>query len=121
MHGQGSYVFKKTNDIYSGSWSNDKRHGDGQYQFGADGSIFVGRWENGQLNNGVWELKGTGKYTGSFTLGRPVGEGRFEFNTGINQDGEYVIVKNPDDEEPAEGEPPKAPNVAWKGRSIVNF
>jgi hypothetical protein len=121
MDGEGSYIYKKTNDIYSGYFVNDKKEGEGRYQFGADGSIFVGKWENGQINSGVWELKGTGKYTGSFQIGRPLGEGRFEFNNGIAQDGEYVVVKNPDDEEPQEGEAPKAPNVAWKGRPIVSF
>lgn len=121
MHGEGSYTYKKTGDIYSGSWANNVKNGEGRYEFGADQSIFIGVWENGQITTGTWELKGAGRYDGGFKLGRPLGAGRFEFVNGIAQEGEYVAMKGEEDEEPQEGEPEKPPNVTWKGQSIVSF
>jgi hypothetical protein len=123
MSGEGTYWYKKSNDIYSGAWANNKKNGEGRYEFGADSSILVGNWTNGQIDKGTWELKGTGKYDGEFKLGRPIGEGRFEFLNGITQEGEYVVVKAEGEEEeaaPEEGEA-VAPNVSWKGQPIVSF
>ena len=49
-------------------------------------------------------------------MGRPLGVGKFEFNNGYTQNGEFVEVKNPDDEG---GDEAKAPNVAWKGTPMI--
>jgi hypothetical protein len=54
-------------------------------------------------------------------MGRPIGSGTFSFPSGLSQTGSYIIKKLPDEEEPAEGEPEKAPNVVWKGNNIVTF
>ena len=122
MQGEGTYTYKKTKDIYSGTWLNGKKHGNGRYEFGADQSMFVGVWENGQITTGNWELKGAGEYTGEFKLGRPFGAGKFDFTSGLSQTGSYVEEKRgEDEEEPAEGDAPLPPNVAWKGDSIVAF
>ena len=50
-------------------------------------------------------------------MGRPLGTGKFEFNNGYTQHGEFVEVKNPDDEDA--GDEAKAPNVAWNGNPMV--
>jgi hypothetical protein len=121
MHGEGSYIYKKSGDIYSGSFENNKKQGAGRYEFQADSSILNGSWEAGQITTGSWEWKESGRFDGSFKLGRPFGPGRFEFVNGIVHNGEYIAQKGPDDEEPAEGEAPKPPNVTWKGQSIVSF
>jgi hypothetical protein len=121
MEGAGTYTYKKTNDIYSGDWLNNKKHGQGRYEFGADYSVFNGTWENGQITSGSWDYQSGGQFVGNFKLGRPFGEGRFNFPSGLSQTGSYVVQKLPDEEEPAEGEPEKPPNVAWKGNSIVSF
>jgi len=71
--------------------------------------------------NGSWEFQRAGKYEGEFKLGRPLGNGTFSFPSGLSQSGSFVVKKLPDEEEPAEGEPEKAPNVAWKGNSIITF
>ena len=122
MSGEGSYTYKKTADIYSGTWANNKKEGEGRYEFGSDQSIFVGVWVNGEMNSGTWELQGAGKFEGKFKVGRPFGEGKFSLDSGISQEGEYVQVKvEGEDDEPAEGAAPKPPNVVWKGQSIVSF
>lgn len=62
-------------------------------------------------------------YEGEFKLGRPFGEGKFLFESGLTQTGAYVEQKGAEGEEEAavEGEPPKPPNVTWRGNSIVSF
>lgn len=121
IHGEGSYTYKKSGDIYSGSWSNGKKCGQGRYEYAADSSQLVGEWVDGDIVSGSWELKGSSVYTGKFKLGRPIGEGSFAFVSGLTQTGTFEEIKVPGEEEPAEGEPPKAPNVAWKGNSVVAF
>lgn len=120
MHGEGSYTYKKTGDIYSGSWANNKKNGVGRYEFAADSSILNGTWVDGEMVQGSWEWKDAGKYDGAFKLGRPLGTGKFDFASGIVQHGEFVVKKAGDEEEGGgeEGEA-KAPNVVWKGNSIV--
>jgi hypothetical protein len=122
MHGEGSYTYKKTGDIYSGSWDGNKKQGKGRYECAADSSVLCGTWVDGQITEGSWEWKDAGKYDGTFKLGRPIGAGRFEFVNGIVHSGEYVVQKaaEGEEEEPAEGEAPRPPNVAWKGQSIVS-
>lgn len=120
MHGEGSYTYKKTGDIYSGSWSGNKKNGRGRYECASDSSVLSGAWVDGNITEGSWEWKDAGKYDGTFKLGRPVGVGRFEFVNGIVHNGEYVQKKVADEEEPAEGDAPRPPNVTWKGQSIVS-
>ena len=122
MHGEGSYTYKKTGDIYSGSWVENLKHGEGRYEFGSDSSILVGTWERGQITIGVWELKQYANYVGEFKLGRPYGPGKFVFENGIVQEGSYVEEKGEEDEpEPEDGEEPIPPRVAWRGLQIVSF
>ena len=121
MQGEGTYTYKKTGDIFVGSWFAGKKHGKGSYYFGADSSQMTGTWENGQILAGSWTLKDCSVYTGEFKLGRPYGAGKFDFAGGLSQSGAYEEFKTEDEEEPAEGDPPKPPNVAWKGTSIVSF
>ena len=123
MHGEGTYTYKKSGDIYSGSWQNGLKHGQGTYQFGKDMSYFVGTWESGQITTGKWVLEGAAVYEGVFKLGRPVGEGKFTFTSGLEQTGSFDEQKpaEGEEEELAEGEGPRPPNVAWNGKSIVSF
>ena len=116
MQGEGSYTYKKNNDSFVGSWFAGKKHGQGTYYFGADSSQMTGTWENGQILDGSWTLQNCAVYTGEFKLGRPYGNGKFDFASGLSQSGAYEEFKVEDEEEPAEGDPPKPPNVEWKGK-----
>ncbi len=124
MQGEGTYSYKKSGDIYSGAWRLGKKHGQGRYEYGADSSMLVGTWESGTITTGAWELKGAGVYDGNFKLGRPYGPGKFSFTSGLTQTGVFEEKKPAaeEEEEPVgEGEPPRPPNVAWKGASIVSM
>lgn len=85
--------------------------------------MLVGTWDSGNILHGAWELKGAAVYNGEFKMGRPYGAGKFSFASGLSQTGNFVEVKKTGDEEeePVEGDGPKAPNVAWKGVSIVSL
>lgn len=52
-------------------------------------------------------------YTGRFNGGRPKGEGKFVFPSGISQQGFYeaVVAEDADEEEP--------PALLWRGQSVV--
>lgn len=124
MQGEGTYQYKKSQDIYSGSFFNDLKHGKGRYEFGSDSSMLVGTWENGMIITGQWVLQGAGVYDGQFKLGRPYGAGTFTFASGLKQIGMYAEKKlaEGEEEEPVgEGEAPRPPNVIWQGDSIVSF
>jgi hypothetical protein len=102
----------------------DKKSGQGTYEFGKDSSMFIGSWEDGQIAAGRWVLKGAAVYEGAFKAGRPWGEGAFSFASGLSQTGAYQeqkLAEGEEEEPPADGEPAKPPNVAWKGNSIVSF
>lgn len=122
MNGEGTYIYKKTGDIYSGSWLNGKKHNDGRYEFQSDQSMFVGLWETGEFKTGSWEFKDSGVYEGDFKLGRPFGKGKFSFASGLIQSGEFVEKKVSEEEEEGEDDGVvKPPNVVWKGDSIVSI
>ena len=121
IQGDGTYTYKGTGDIYSGGWVDGKKQGQGVYEFSKDSSMMSGTWEAGTLVTGSWIYKGAGQYDGGFKVGRPFGPGKFSFTSGLEQSGTYAEKpKGEDEEEPAEGEV-VAPNVEWKGESIVSF
>lgn len=126
MQGTGSYTYRN-GDIYSGSWALGKKSGEGTYFYKADSSVIKGTWVEGELSTGTWELyTGDGfvyaTYTGAFKMGKPYGDGKFDFPISqLAQTGKFEEVKVAGEEEPAEGDAAKAPNVAWKGDSIVAF
>lgn len=121
MEGEGTYTYLKTGDIYSGAWKADKRHGQGTYEFGGDKSVLTGEWVEGQITTGKWVLRGAAEYEGEFKLGRPIGAGKFTFESGLEQSGTYVEQKAEDEEPADEGEGPIPPYVTWVGSSIVSF
>jgi hypothetical protein len=50
----GTYTYKGSGDIYSGSWAAGKKVGQGTYQFGADMSMMQGAWVDGSITEGKW-------------------------------------------------------------------
>lgn len=125
MQGEGTYTYKKSGDIYSGTWNCNKKNGQGSYQFGADSSVMEGTWENNQIMHGKWVLQGAAVYEGQFKQGRPFGPGSFSFASGLKQTGSYEEKKPVEGEEEEENVDeegnPLPPKVMWKGNSIVSF
>merc|ERR1711988_147965 len=117
IEGQGTYTYAKTKDVYSGPWENGKKHGTGCYEFGKDRSKLNGIWENGEYASGEWIFDGAGKYTGTFKGGKPIGEGSFEFPSGIKLDGEYVVPKTEGEED---GEEDSNVTPSWVGKPVYS-
>jgi hypothetical protein len=115
IHGQGTYTYKASGDVYSGMFEHGTKQGEGIYEFGADQSQLIGQWEHGELPAGSWRFKATGQYDGAFKGCKPIGEGRFSFVGGIVQEGEYVEVHAADAEDDAPTQ------LVWRGKSVVHF
>lgn len=112
MNGEGTYIYKKTADIFSGTWVDGVKSGEGAYQFGADKAVLKGTWVNGTITTGQWVFADGTVYTGTFQEGKPVGPGSFALSNGITQTGDYVVTK--EGEEGAE-----EIKITWKGQSVV--
>ena len=54
------------------------------------GLLFIGNWKNGKFEDEGHFITPKYTYTGIFNGGEPVGPGRFHFDTGCEQEGEYV-------------------------------
>jgi len=92
MHGEGTYVYASSNDIYSGSWSDGKRHGQGVYEFSKDKSVLKGYWNKlGDIEEGEWIMTHDIIYSGKFHHGKPMGKGKFTIGpTSSSVSGSYV-------------------------------
>jgi hypothetical protein len=114
MHGEGTYTYAKTKDVYSGAWDMGIKNGNGCYEYGGDKSKLNGVWEKGSFVSGEWELDGAGVYKGGFANGKPSGPGQFTFSSGVVQSGEYVVPKLGEDEDAPR------PDPTWSGTSIYS-
>lgn len=54
------------------------------------GLRFIGNWGNGKFEDEGHLITPNYTYTGNFNGEEPVGPGRFQFDTGCEQKGEYV-------------------------------
>jgi radial spoke head protein 1 len=92
----GNGMFYYVNgDTYDGDWRAHKRHGYGVYTYADTGSRYVGMWKDG-LRNGHGELVHVNhKYVGKFSDDKPLGNGKYVFDIGCMQYGEYVLVEQP--------------------------
>ena len=116
MSGEGTYIYKKSSDIFSGTWVEGVKNGQGSYQFGADKAVLKGTWVNGTITTGQWIFADGTVYTGTFQHGKPVGPGSFALSNSISQSGEYVVSSEVEGEEQEEVVEPK---ITWHGQSVV--
>jgi hypothetical protein len=111
ISGEGTYYYA-SGDLYSGKWEKGQKHGHGAFVFGKDDSQLVGEWEHGQLKSGKWVFKDGTVWTGAFKGNKPIGPGVFTFPNGNQQEGEYVEVGDPDDEE-------AEMKLVWRGGPVT--
>jgi len=57
------------------------------------GLRFLGNWENGRFEGEGHFIAPNYTYTGNFTGEQPIGPGRFHFDMGCKQVGEYVTMR----------------------------
>jgi len=88
--GKGTYQYAN-GDVYEGDWKDNKRHGKGIYQCSATKLKYDGHWINGKLNGPGNMVLPSHVYLGSFYENVPYGPGRYVFDFGVEQHGEYTI------------------------------
>ncbi|OXB58623.1 hypothetical protein ASZ78_007617 [Callipepla squamata] len=120
-HGYGEYTYAN-GDSYAGEWFNDNRHGQGTYIYKDTGSKYVGGWVNG-IQEGEAELIHLNhRYRGKFLNGIPVGRGKYIFDIGCEQHGEYIQPEEEDKgEEEEEEELSLLAAPKWKATEITKL
>nr|XP_056714655.1 radial spoke head 1 homolog [Euleptes europaea] len=115
-HGNGVYYYVN-GDTYTGEWFNHSRHGQGTYVFALTGSKYVGTWVNGQQEGAAELIHLNHRYQGKFVNKNPVGPGKYVFDIGCEQHGEYVHADKGEEEEEEEVLIPTVPK--WKATKIT--
>ncbi|XP_032212009.1 radial spoke head 1 homolog isoform X1 [Mustela erminea] len=102
-HGYGVYYYVN-NDTYTGEWFAHQRHGQGTYFYAETGSKYIGTWVNGQQEGAAELIHLNHRYQGKFFNKNPVGPGKYVFDIGCEQHGEYRLtdVERGDEEEEEE-------------------
>ncbi|XP_072470669.1 radial spoke head 1 homolog isoform X2 [Notamacropus eugenii] len=116
-HGFGVYRYPN-NDTYTGEWFAGQRHGQGTYLYAETGSKYVGTWVNGQQEGTGELIHLQHRYQGKFMGKNPVGPGKYIFDIGCEQHGEYIL-KEVEEEEGEEEEAVKPPVPIWKAKKIA--
>eukprot|EP00050_Salpingoeca_kvevrii_P017206 m.63001 g.63001 ORF g.63001 m.63001 type:complete len:213 (-) comp7430_c1_seq1:24-662(-) len=110
--GQGKYTYPN-GDTYEGEWANNLRHGKGTYTYAKTGAQYVGDWKQGlRVGNGELVL-GKFRYQGAFSDSQPIGDGKFIFSHGCEQQGSFVVQENRTADDDA------IITVSWAGKSIA--
>ncbi|KFP43494.1 Radial spoke head 1, partial [Chlamydotis macqueenii] len=119
-HGYGEYTYAN-GDTYTGQWFNHTRHGQGTYVYKDTGSKYVGGWVNGN-QKGVAELIHLNhRFKGKFLNGNPIGRGKYVFDVGCEQHGEYIQSEQDREEGEEEEEPTLLVAPTWKASKITEF
>lgn len=111
--GFGKY-FYINGDTYEGEWLNHVRHGQGTYTYSATGTKYCGTWNNGKRDGHGELIHANHKYVGVFKEDRPSGKGKYVFDIGCEQHGEYIGIEQEKEDKGEEDEP--QPNIVskWK-------
>ncbi|XP_073346229.1 radial spoke head 1 homolog [Pagrus major] len=86
--GHGVYTYPN-GDMYDGEWLHHMRHGQGIYHYHETGSKYKGSWLNGKIESAGEYTHPNHKYIGNFINNNPYGPGKYVFDAGCEQHGEY--------------------------------
>ncbi|KAJ8004595.1 hypothetical protein DPEC_G00137920 [Dallia pectoralis] len=87
--GHGIYTYPNE-DTYDGEWVHHHRHGQGTYHYSDTGSKYTGTWVEGKMESSGQFIHLNHKYQGNFFNNNPSGSGRYIFDIGCEQHGEYL-------------------------------
>uniref|UniRef100_A0A2K6EEQ0 Radial spoke head 1 homolog n=1 Tax=Propithecus coquereli TaxID=379532 RepID=A0A2K6EEQ0_PROCO len=119
-HGHGVYYYVN-NDTYTGEWFAHQRHGQGTYFYAETGSKYVGTWVNGQQEGAAELIHLNHRYQGKFFNKNPVGPGKYVFDIGCEQHGEYRLTDMERGEEEEEEETLVSVIPKWKATKITEL
>ncbi|XP_074458843.1 radial spoke head 1 homolog [Larus michahellis] len=119
-HGHGVYTYAN-GDTYTGEWFNHNRHGQGRYIYKDTGAIYVGGWVNGNQEGEAELIYLNHRFRGKFLNGNPVGHGKYIFDIGCEQHGEYIHSEQDKGEVEEEEEPSFLGAPKWKASEITKL
>ncbi|XP_060054786.1 radial spoke head 1 homolog isoform X2 [Erinaceus europaeus] len=119
-HGHGTYYYVN-NDTYTGEWLAHQRHGQGTYLYAETGSKYVGSWVHGQQDGAAELVHLNHRYQGKFLSKNPVGPGKYVFDVGCEQHGEYRLTDVERGEEEEEEETLISVVPKWKAIKITEL
>ncbi|KAM9301431.1 radial spoke head 1 homolog [Morus bassanus] len=119
-HGYGEYTYAN-GDTYTGEWFNHNRHGQGTYVYKDTGSKYVGGWVNGNQEGEAELIHLNHRFKGKFWNGNPVGHGKYVFDIGCEQHGEYVQSEQDKGDGEEEEEPSFVVAPKWKASQITKL
>uniref|UniRef100_A0A8D1SRI5 Radial spoke head component 1 n=1 Tax=Sus scrofa TaxID=9823 RepID=A0A8D1SRI5_PIG len=125
-HGQGTFIYPD-GSRYEGKHTITKqtfvwgRHGQGTYLYAETGSKYVGTWVKGQQEGAAELIHLNHRYLGKFLNKNPVGPGKYVFDIGCEQHGEYRLtdVERGEEEEEEEAQVTVVPR--WKATKITEL
>ncbi|XP_072541245.1 radial spoke head 1 homolog isoform X2 [Salminus brasiliensis] len=112
--GHGIYTYSN-GDTYDGEWLQHQRHGQGVYTYHDTGSKYVGTWVKGKMESAGELIHLNHRYQGNFFNNYPLGPGKYVFDSGYEQHGEYLQEKGNAEEE----EPVTTTILKWKPKAVT--
>lgn len=89
-NGFGVYYYSN-GDIYEGDWYEHQRHGQGTYTYVGGGAMYKGSWVRGKRHGSGKILYSNHRFIGNFLDDLSVGSGKFQFDIGCEQLGEFKL------------------------------
>ncbi|KAJ8352569.1 hypothetical protein SKAU_G00240450 [Synaphobranchus kaupii] len=117
--GHGFYTYAN-GDTYEGEWLHHQRHGQGTYVYHDTGSKYVGTWAAGKMESAGEFIHLNHKYQGNFVSSNPSGPGKYVFDIGCEQHGEFTQVDQ-DEDDGEDDEPITATVLKWRPTSITSL
>ena len=113
-HGYGTYTYPN-GDTYEGEWEEGLRNGQGTYTYKETGAQYVGTWSKGNRSGDGQLVYSEMQFRGTFVDDQPLGGGKFVFNKGYEQTGEYIVADATDEQED-EGRR----SMRWVGQALAS-
>ena len=119
-NGHGIYYYVN-GDTYDGNWYEHKRHGQGVYTYHTSGTKCKGTWVQGKREGDGELIHSNHRYVGCFVSGNLKGPGKYSFDVGCEQYGEYILHETTTEGETEEDEHLTTITPKWICKRIVDI
>ncbi|XP_018965063.1 radial spoke head 1 homolog isoform X1 [Cyprinus carpio] len=117
--GHGVYTYP-SGDTYDGEWLHHQRHGQGTYTHHNTGSQYMGTWIMGKMESAGELIHQNHRYQGNFVNNNPSGPGKYVFDVGCEQHGEYLQIDQ--DKGDAEDDEPFITTILkWRPKAVTGL